>query len=205
MGYAHVINEYLKELFSGPNPSLESIGVDVKGKGYYMRFFKGGLLITKEGIVWDNGLKAPDTVSIVALKYLLYSAKRDAKLYKDWVSFKDINGSGPFVGAFRQNVELPIETSFERKLPILKSACKRLGGVELDVPNYDLSFEFLALPMIRLRLFYNDRDETFPPKAVLLFDGKVEKYLDVECIAALGWIFADFLLEDIKTSNSFVI
>jgi len=205
MGYAHVISEYLRDVFSLPKPLLERIGVDVEQDAYHVRFFTDGLLIKEGGVTWKDGQRAPETVAIVVLKYMLYTGSRGAKAYGDWVSFKDINGSGPFVGAFRQNVELRLETSFEGKAAILKSACERLGGVCLDLPNYHLAYEFVALPMIRLRLYFNDKEEIFPPKSVVLFDGSIERYLDVECIAALGWIFADLLQEDIKNSPSFLI
>ncbi len=205
MGYGHVISEYLRDVFSISRDLLETIGVDRRETAYYVRFFTNGLVVRENEITWRDGEKAPDTVSIVALKYMLYTGKREAKIYGDWVSFKDINGSAPFVGAFKQNVELRIEASFEGKAATLKAACEKLGGIALNLSNYELAYEFVALPMTRLRLYFNDKDEIFPPKAVVLFEGTIERYLDVECIAALGWIFADLLQEDIKNLPSFVI
>ena len=62
-----------------------------------------------------------------------------------------------------------------------------LGGYPpaLEV-QYDFAMQFDALPMIPLILLFNDLDEEFPATCSMLFQSRIEKYLDAECIAMLG-------------------
>jgi dienelactone hydrolase len=54
---------------------------------------------------------------------------------------------------------------------------------------------FDALPKIPILLLFNDADDEFPAQCLLLFERRAEKYLDMECLAILGWLLAGYLCE----------
>ena len=114
----------------------------------------------------------------------------------EWVSFKDFKDAAPFVGGFVNSTEGAIFIKFPGRLPALKDACLNLGGLPVDLGlSYDLSIRFEALPRIPLLLLFNDEDDEFPAQGALLFQKKAEKYLDMECLAILGWFLTDSLLQ----------
>jgi Domain of unknown function (DUF3786) len=46
---------------------------------------------------------------------------------------------------------------------------------------------------VPILLVFNDRDEDFPAHCSLLFERRAEKYLDMECLAMLGWALSERL------------
>lgn len=193
MGYGHVIEAYLKEIFSGGNsPGISSL-----------EFFGKTVHITQEGLFWYDRKKVPEQIAIVILKYILYQGNRKAKDYEDWISFRDLKDSLPFQGAYIANVESRTERHFDGQLNLLFKASNALNGQSLNLLGFDLSYEFIALPHVYLRLLFNDREDKLPPKAKILFNKEIERYMDVECIAALAWIFVDMLLESVGFLSTF--
>ncbi|MFN3533917.1 MAG: DUF3786 domain-containing protein [Desulfatiglandales bacterium] len=195
MGYRQVIEEYLEGIFSAKAP--------LKIPQFRLFFFERPVLLSRAGILWEGQGEVPETIAIVILKYLIYGGKRGGVYHPDWVGFRDIKDSSPFQGAFRNNVELRIERYFAQNTHGLMKACEGLKGKRLKMEGYDLSYEFLALPQVGLRLLYNDTEDIFPPQAKLLFSKDIERFLDVECIAGLGWIFADLLLSSSGYESTF--
>ena len=50
--------------------------------------------------------------------------------------------------------------------------------------------------MTKYRCRVNDRDVDFPAKCSILFERRADKYLDMECLAMLGWLLADRLRKE---------
>jgi hypothetical protein len=48
---------------------------------------------------------------------------------------------------------------------------------------------------VPLLLLFNDEDEDFPAQCSLLFQRRAEKFLDMECLAIIGWLLADSLTQ----------
>jgi len=42
-------------------------------------------------------------------------------------------------------------------------------------------------------MFYNDQDEEFPANCSLLFEKRARHYLDMECLAMIGMVLAEWL------------
>jgi hypothetical protein len=42
-------------------------------------------------------------------------------------------------------------------------------------------------------LLFNDADEEFPADCKVLFEKRAESYLDMECVAIIGMLLAEFL------------
>ena len=49
------------------------------------------------------------------------------------------------------------------------------------------------LPKVPVLLLFNDADDEFPADCKVLFERRAEHYLDMECLAILGNILADYL------------
>jgi len=47
-------------------------------------------------------------------------------------------------------------------------------------------------------MLFNDQDEDFPARCSLLFEKRAERYLDMECLAMMGWVLAAWLRSGIK-------
>lgn len=92
------------------------------------------------------------------------------------------------INYFTNEIERAIASNFSEKINDLKSASKILCGYPpvLDV-KYDFAIQFDALPMIPIIMLFNDKDDEFSAKCSVLFERGVEKYLDAECIAMIGW------------------
>jgi hypothetical protein len=146
--------------------------------------------------VFDPSGQEPDhAVRVVLCKYLLLCPETEP-IGEEWVSFKDFKDAAPFVGGFINNTEKALVKHFSGRLDRLKEACQKLGGLPADLEiSYQLALRFEALPKISILLLFNDEDEEFPAQGSLLFQKKAAEYLDMECLAILGWFLTDALLQ----------
>ncbi len=208
MAYDHVIRSYLAEVFTGPNligdTELKHRGVIVRKGEFMLRFFSHDYLISPHGIQDIKGTEAPASVSVVLLKYLLHRGPAQA-LQDQWLNFRDFKDSTPFVGAFQNNVLTRMERYFHNDLDSLRNSSLIVGGTLKNLTGYDLACDFLALPQVPLRLLYNAGDEILPSKAILLFKSNAGYYLDIECLAAVGWLLCDLLIKASGRDTNFLI
>jgi hypothetical protein len=112
----------------------------------------------------------------------------------EWCSYKDFKDAAPLVGTFANTVEQPIAAHFSGRLPELEKAGRILGAIEpaTNYP-YDLNLLIQALPRIPMLLLFNDTDDEFPADCKVLYEKRVESYLDMECVAIVGMLLAEFL------------
>ena len=98
------------------------------------------------------------------------------------------------MGAFANNVERAIAKNFRRRLEDLRLASEKLTGrsPETDFP-YKLSVRFEPLLKVPLLMLLNDEDEEFSARCLVLFERRAEEYLDMECLAIVGWLLSDYL------------
>ena len=170
--------------------SFESIahklGAEVEGKTIKIPLFRNIYEISHEKIVDSSGIKPSYDICVILSKYILLCPDAVPKT-SNWLSFRSFKDSGPLISYFTNDVERAIESYFSGKLDDLKKASAILAGYPsaLEV-KYDLAVQFDALPMIPVIMLYNDEDEEFPAKCSVLFESRVENYLDTECIAMLG-------------------
>ena len=116
-----------------------------------------------------------------------------------WMSFKDFKDAAPLIQAFFNTVSVPIAESFSNRLADLERAAKDIGGYQpADNYPYDLSLQFDALSKIPLLLLFNDKDDEFPAQCSVLFEKRVEKFLDMECLAMVGMLFSDYLRKELS-------
>ena len=169
------------------------LGLEIDAGDVIIPFFGEPHRVSDEGIVDPFGKQPIHAVSVVLCKYLLLCPDAAAGV-DEWVSYRDFKDAAPFAGAFANNTERAIARNFSGRLDSLKEACRKLGGrsPQMDLA-YEIAMRFDPLPRVPLLLLFNDTDEDFPAQCSVLFERRAEKYLDMECLAILGWLLADYL------------
>lgn len=149
-------------------------------------FFTDLFTVTPEGIRDQDGKRPDFDICIILFKYLLLCQDNPPQ-NTNWVTFRDIKGSGPLHKYFVHDVEHFVVEHFNGHLNRLEQAGAHLNGSapQLEV-QYDFSLQFNALPSLPVIILFNDRDEEFPAQCILLFEARVDSYLDPECIGMLG-------------------
>jgi len=162
------------------------LGLKTDGEIMKIPFFKCEYTVSSEKITGSSGEKPAYDICVILSKYLLLCPDK-SPAGDNWVSFRDLKDASPLTNYFSNEIEHAVALYFSGKIPELKKAGTLLCGYppKLDA-EYDFAMQFDALPMIPVLLLYNDADEEFPAKCSVLFESRVEKYLDAECIAMLG-------------------
>ena len=192
--YTLVYQDLLKQL----SPlDLTETSVDIGGKmqGSDLEFKCLGSLyrINPRGIRLAHGGDPDVAVGIVICHYILQRGRGEPA--GEWVSYRDFRDSAFFMSNFQANVEERLARHFTGRVADLRRAAARLEGrPHKDLPWGDACIRFQALPRVPLLLVFFDGDEEFPATCKLLFDKAASLWLDMECLAALGGILADFLL-----------
>lgn len=172
----------------------ETLGITVEQGEAMIPFLGKTYRVSSSGVFDDSGLEPIHALRILFCRYLLLAPPAPPRQGEDWVSYKDFRDAAPFVSGFVNNSERAIARNFCGRLEQLREAAGRLGAVP---PALELSYQFTgqiqALPQIPLLLLFNDEDEDFPAQCTLLFQRRAEKFLDMECLAIIGWLLADVL------------
>ena len=152
--------------------------------------------VSPRGVTDPAGAQPIHSVSVVLCQYLLLAPPGEPGEGADWVTFKDFRDAAPFVDGFTANSERAVARTFSGRLDALRGACEELGGTAPDLEvSYQLKMRFEPLPRVPVILLFNDEDEEFPAEATILFERRAERFLDMECLAILGWMLADGLSE----------
>jgi hypothetical protein len=174
----------------------ETLAIRVEGGEAFIPFLGRAYRVSFSGVLDNSDLKPIHAISTVLCRYLLLAPPALPWDGEDWVSYKDFRDAAPFVSGFVNNSERAIARNFSGRLEQLREAAGSLGAVP---PPLELSYQFTgliqALPQIPLLLLFNDEDEDFPAQCTLLFQRRAEKFLDMECLAIIGWLLADSLAQ----------
>ena len=170
-----------------------NLGVKTDGETVTIPFFNTPYQLTRKGVLTPDGNPAAFGVGVVLCNYLIQcpqSTPRD----DEWYSYKDFKDAAPLAGTFANTVERPIAEDFSGRLSELEKAGQILGGIEPSITfPYDLNLLIQALPKIPILLLFNDADDEFPADCKVLFEKRVESYLDMECVAIIGMLLSEFL------------
>lgn len=173
--------------------TADKLDLKMNGKEVIIPFFGKTYRVSPEGIADSAGKQPHLSVSVILCKYLLMCPMIEP-LGGDWMSFKDFKDAAPLIQAFFNTVTLPIAESFSVRLADLDQACREIGGYPpQEKYPYDLCMQFDALSKVPLLLLFNDKDEEFPAQCSVLFEKRVEKFLDMECLAMVGMLLCEFL------------
>lgn len=180
----------------------ERLGVEVRGDTVIVPVFGKPFRVTENEVIDPGGKRASYAVSVILCKYLLLCPNYHSVL-DEWWSFKDFRSAAPLVTYFSDNVERVISGHFSRRTDDLRKAAAALGCRK---PAMSLSYDFVAcfdpLPRVPLLLVFNDADEEFESGCSVLFEKRAENYLDMECLAMVGSLFAEFLKNTSRRSGS---
>lgn len=192
--YDQTYNDYLSRIAEiDLEFAADKLDLQMSGEAVMIPLFDKTYRVSPEGIADSSGKQPHLSVSVILCKYLLM-CPLIVPLGGNWMSFKDFKDAAPLIQSFFNNVTLPIADSFSARLADLESAAKNIGGYPpADDFPYDLSLQFDALSKVSLLLLFNDKDEEFPAQCSVLFEKRVEKLLDMECLAMVGMIFCDYL------------
>ena len=171
------------------------LGMEIKGGEAVVPLMGKTYRISPKGVFDPSGKEPLHAVSILLCRYLLLCPGREPS-GDNWVTYKDFKDAAPFVGGFVSNTEKALVKEFSSRLELLQGACQKLGGGPADLElSYQIVSRFDVLPKIPILLLFNDEDEEFPAQGALLFQQKAAGYLDMECLAILGWLLTDALIQ----------
>jgi hypothetical protein len=197
--YQQTYKDYLSRIaeidlkFAADKLDLQMVGEDV-----LIPFYGKPYRVSPAGIADPTGKQPHLSISVILCKYLLM-CPMIVPLGGNWMSFKDFKDAAPLIQAFFNTVTLPLADSFSARLADLEIAAKNIGGYPpADDFPYDLSLQFNALSKVQLLLLFNDKDEEFPAQCSVLFEKRVEKLLDMECLAMVGMLFCEYLKKELS-------
>lgn len=195
--------QYYEEVYQGLLARLRDLNFRWLAPGLGADYDQGTLLIasfgkryriTPEGIRDEDGAEPPLTVRIVLSYYILHGGS--AELAGEWVSYRDFKDAAFFMASYRETVERAIAAEFSGRLETLRTCSQRIGGQELpELGSGDVCHRYQALPNVPLALVFYDADEELPASATVLYDRHSTFFLDLECLAVLGLILKERLLE----------
>jgi hypothetical protein len=171
----------------------EILGIQVDGKTIGIPFFNKYYTITPGKITDSQGNPPQHAVSVILCKYLMLCPDTPGS-EKELLTYKDFRDAAPYVLGFGNTAERPISAVFSGKIDALEKRSRELGGKPYDMGiSCDLSYVFQPLPKVPIYMFYNDEDEEFPAACSLLFEKRAAHYLDMECLAMIGMVLAEWL------------
>lgn len=172
------------------------LGVRKTGNGIIIPFFQRQYRVASDGVFDEDGRRPLFSVSVVLCRYLIMCPPHSVDDGAEWASYKDFLDAAPFAGAFDINTEKAIARNFSGRVGDLSRACQNLGGRDFgDGLAYDLAVVIRSLPRVPLYLLFNDADDEFPAQCRILFERRAELFLDMECLAILGWLLSDYLMQ----------
>ena len=194
--FEETYQDYLKQLAGIDFASRADIlGIEIRGGEAFVPLMGKTYRVSPKGVYDPSGRGPLHAVSILLCRYLLLSPDREPK-GSNWVTYKDFKDAAPFVGGFISNTEKALVKEFSGRLEDLTGACQKLGAGPADLElSYQIIARFDILPRIPILLLFNDEDEEFPAQGALLFQQKAAGYLDMECLAILGWLLTDALIQ----------
>jgi hypothetical protein len=199
-GFEKTYEDYLAQISTIDLRSrAKTLAARIVGKEMLIPFFGMEYKVSAQGILDSSGKQPTHSIVVILCKYVLLCPEV-LPAGEAWVSYKDFKDAAPFVGGFVNHVEKAIAKSFAGRLEMLRSASERLGGRRPDEEYpYQVSMRFEALPRVPLLMLFNDEDDEFPARCLVLFERRAERYLDMECLAIAGWLLADYLNKELKT------
>ncbi len=194
--FEKIYQDYLADVAELDLPERAGrLGIQTEGDTAVIPLLGTSYRVSPAGVTDPECRRPLHAVSVVLCKYLLLCPETVPQ-ESDWVAYRDFMDATPFVGGFSTNTEQAIAKNFTNAPDALVEAFTSLGGTPaVEDVSYDVSMRVDALPRVPLLMLYNDADEEFSAQCSVLFERRAEKYLDMECLAIVGWLLSDFLMQ----------
>lgn len=195
--FEKIYKDYLVQVAALNSTGMnEILGIHSNDNEFVVPLFQREFRVSPRGVFDDKGNQPLHAVSVLLCRYLILCPQKALSGGSEWASYKDFINATPFVGGFVNNTEKAIAKNFTGKVELLEESCLALGGFHVkDGLSYDLSMQIRSLPKIPLYLLFNDADDEFPAECRVLFERDAQDYLDMECLAIVGWLLADYLIQ----------
>jgi hypothetical protein len=166
------------------------LGFDMVGDTALIPMFGRMYHISGDEISDSSGQRANLPIVVVLCRYLLMCPS-EPLLPRDLQTFKDFKDAAPLISYFDSTVQGRIAREFSGRPGVLGEVCNSAGGKLYQRElSYQIKYQFSALPKIPVYLLFNDAEEIFPAQCTLLFEQRVQDYLDMESLAILGGLLA---------------
>jgi hypothetical protein len=172
--------------------AAKELGLALQDGAALVPCFGRDFLVGQDGVTLADGEKAPLNHRIVLAYYLTHGGRGENA--ERFVPYRELPGGQDFARALSEIVEGRAVNFFGGKLELLKSAAQSLGATpgEEYAPG-DASFVIQALPKLPLLMSFYDSDEDFPAEAKVFYDITAPNFLDMECLAVLGYLLVQEL------------
>lgn len=200
--FRKTFEDYLKQIGQlNLNSCMQALGYNVNGDIALIQMFDRTYQVSPNEICDSDGKRTDLSIAVVLSKYLLMCPS-EPLLSRDLRTFKDFKDAAPLISYFESTVQAGIAREFSGRLNDLEQACRAIGGkpYEKDLA-YQIKYQFYALPKIPVYLLFNDAEEGFPAQCTLLFEQRVQNYLDMESLAMLGGVLARRLLKTLDLNQ----
>jgi hypothetical protein len=129
----------------------------------------------------------------VVARYLIHGSR--CRPSGRFVTFAALAGPLFTQGSYSVSaLERPICTRFQGRVTELMESMERFGGRrEGEAGLGSVSLIVDLLPHIPLQLVFYDRDDEYPARATVLFDGNATELLDFETLAVAVTVFVNAL------------
>ncbi|MBI9077957.1 MAG: DUF3786 domain-containing protein [Desulfatibacillum sp.] len=183
--------QYLNRFADIDLPDLaRRMGVDMDEDSLLLPYYDSIYRVSERGILCPDYREPPPAVKSVLCRYLINFPQTPPQS-QEWTAYRDLPNAAPYAGDFRATVEMPLARVFTGKRLELLTSCAAVGGfTPTDGFDYDASMVFPALPHMDVLLLFNDADETFPSKCLLLFEENAHELLDMESLVVVAWRLA---------------
>ncbi len=196
---------YLKKKTSGIHfaDAAEAIGCHWSGPerdSLLFQFLGSDVELSHDGIL-INGREVEDPRDQILLyNYVHFGGGREPG--HEWIGMESLPNSISKVRTLRVYCEERIASHFTGKTALLIKTAPQLGAVVQENPEQSCSAAFFvpALPRLPLFVLFWDEEEEdgFPAKVKVLFDKKVNDFLDIESLVFVCERMAERWVEAIK-------
>ncbi len=191
--YEKVYQELLPRLASADIAgAARELGLAMQGGAALVPCFGRDFLVGKQGVSMADGAKAPLNHRIVLTYYITHGGRGENA--NRFVPYRELPGGQDFARSLSEIVEGRAVKFFGGKLELLNSAAAALSATsgEEYAPG-DASFVISALPKLPLLMTFYDADEDFPADVKVFYDITAPNFLDMECLAVLGFLLVQEL------------
>lgn len=175
-----------------PREFAEKTGAELVEGGLRVKFYGEPHVITfPELEVCVEATRKACGLNRSSMFFYYFLTADGAPFTNRWIAFRELPGGMFYHQAYQGYSGDRLAKAIDNRVGVFERAAKNLGGRKLDLG--DASFEFDALPRVRVTAVYYAGDEDFPASANVLFDASASHYLPTDALAGVGSALVDRL------------